>query len=451
VADHGQGAGSRQVPVRWRPSAHGGRLLTVAVAALALAVLTDRPEFAGLAAPAVLLLSTLRAARPDQVTVNIRPADSASEEGRASALRIDLGGQGDYDAELRIEPGDAIMPESAVVIPALAPSAATQAVDGPVDGPVAGESRLRGTETRQAVLPFTAQRWGRRQIGILMITLRDRYGLTEGRTHLGLPWIDTRPRPAGLSRSILLSRLPSRLGEHPARATGEGGEFVGVREFVPGDRQRRINWPATTRRGTIHLSTFAAERVQNVVVIADATADVGEPGATSLDLVVRGATGVMTRYLANRDRVGLIVYASRLNWVPPGQGERHFQRLLDLLMSSPGGWDKAAGLTRLPRAALPPGALIVVFSPLLDPALVEAVRDVRERGFSVVIVDVLNSEPGNDGSKVSDLTRRVWRLEQQAIRFSMVQLGVPVVHWDGQGSLDDQLAPYTSRVMVVRR
>jgi uncharacterized protein (DUF58 family) len=160
---------------------------------------------------------------------------------------------------------------------------------------------------------------------------------------------------------------------------------------------------------------------------------------------------VMTRYLANRDRVGLIVYASRLNWVPPGQGERHFQRLLDLLMSSPGGWDKAAGLTRLPRAALPPGALIVVFSPLLDPALVEAVRDVRERGFSVVIVDVLNSEPGNDGSKVSDLTRRVWRLEQQAIRFSMVQLGVPVVHWDGQGSLDDQLAPYTSRVMVVRR
>jgi uncharacterized protein (DUF58 family) len=417
------------------------------MAALALAVLTNRPEFAGLAAPPVLLLTTLRAARPDQVTVQIRPADSVSEEGVASALQIDLGGQGDYDAELRIEPGDAIVPGPAVVIPAPAPSAATQASGRAA----ASEPVLRGAETRLAVMPFTAQRWGRRQIGLLTITLRDRYGLTEGRTHLGLPWIDTRPLPARLSRSILLSRLPSRLGEHPARATGEGSEFVGVREFVPGDRQRRINWPATTRRGTIHLSTFAAERVQNVVVIADATADVGEPGTSSLDLVVRGATGVMTRYLANRDRVGLIVYASRLNWVAPGQGERHFQRLLDLLMSSPGGWDKAAGLTRLPRAALPPGALIVVFSPLLDPALVEAVRDVRERGFSIVIVDVLNSEPGDDGSKVSDLARRVWRLEQQAIRFSMVQLGVPVVHWDGQGSLDDQLAPYTWRVMVVHR
>jgi len=417
------------------------------MAALVLAVLTNRPAFAGLAAPAVLLLTTLRAARPDQVTVDVRPTDSASEEGLASALRVDLGGQGDYDAELRIEPGDAITPGPAVVIPALAPATTTQAVDGAA----ATEPKSRGAEIRRAVLPFTAQRWGRRQIGLLTITLRDRYGLTEGRTHLGLPWIDARPRPAQLSRSILLSRLPSRLGEHPARATGEGSEFVGVREFVPGDRQRRINWPATTRRGTIHLSTFAAERVQNVVVIADATADVGEPGTSSLDLVVRGATGVMTRYLANRDRVGLIVYASRVNWVAPGQGQRHFQRLLDLLMSSPGGWDKAGGLTTLPKAALPPGALVVVFSPLLDPALVEAVRDVRERGFSVVIVDVLNSEPGDDGSKVSDLTRRVWRLEQQAIRFSMVQLGVPVVHWDGLSSLDDQLAPYTWRVMVVHR
>ena len=51
-----------------------------------------------------------------------------------------------------------------------------------------------------------------------------------------------------------------------------------MREFVPGDRQRRINWPATTRRGRLQLNTFAAERTQNVVIIADASSDVGEPG-----------------------------------------------------------------------------------------------------------------------------------------------------------------------------
>ena len=418
---------TRQVPVRWRLSAHAGRLLTLTVAALALALLTRRPELAGVAAPAALLLSTLPARRPTRVTVQVRPLDSGSVEGVASVLQVDLGGQGDYEAELQIEPGDAIMPGPPVVIPAPAPAPA------------------------EVVLPFTAQRWGRRQIGMLAITLRDDYGLAEGGIRLGLPWIDCQPVPGRLNRTILLSRLPSRLGEHPARATGEGAEFAGVREFVPGDRQRRINWPATTRRGTIHLSTFADERTQAVVVVADATADVGEPGSSSLDLVLRGATGVMSRYLTKRDRVGLVMYASRLSWVAPGQGGRHFRRLLDVLMSSPGGLDKAGGLIRLPRAALPPGALIVVFSPLLDSSLVEAVRDVRERGFSVVIVDVLNSEPGDDSTKVSELTRRIWRLEQQAIRFAMVQLGVPVVHWDGRSSLDDPLGAYTRRVMVVGR
>src|SRR6202042_3334231 len=108
------------------------------------------------------------------------------------------------------------------------------------------------------------------------------------------------PLPASLNSSILLSRLPSRLGEHPARAIGDGGEFDGVREFVPGDRQRRINWPATTRHGTLHLTTFAAERTQNVVVIADVTFDIGAPGMSTHDLALRGAAGVLSRYVTSR-------------------------------------------------------------------------------------------------------------------------------------------------------
>jgi uncharacterized protein (DUF58 family) len=254
-----------------------------------------------------------------------------------------------------------------------------------------------------------------------------------------------------MNSSVVLSRLPSRLGEHPARATGEGGEFAGVREFVPGDRQRRINWPATTRHGTLHLSTFSAERTQNVVVIADATTDVGEQGSSTLDLVLRGAAGAVQHYLTRRDRVGVIIYAGRLSWIGPGLGQRHYQRLIDLLTSSPVGWERASELTRLPRAALPPGALVLVFSPLLDHRLVEAVRDLRERGFSVVVIDALNAEPTHDGSRISGLTARVWRLEQQAIRYSLKQLGVPVVHWDGVSSLDEPLAPYSRRVLVVRR
>jgi uncharacterized protein (DUF58 family) len=44
-----------------------------------------------------------------------------------------------------------------------------------------------------------------------------------------------------------------------------------VREYVPGDRQRSINWPASTRRGRLQVNTFAAERSQDVVLLVDAT------------------------------------------------------------------------------------------------------------------------------------------------------------------------------------
>ncbi len=145
------------------------------------------------------------------------------------------------------------------------------------------------------------------------------------------------------------------------------------------------------------------------------------------------------------------MFADRLSWIGPGLGRRHFHRLMDLLLSSHQGWERAAGLTRLPRAALPPGALILVFSPLLHPRLVEALRDLRERGFSVLVVDVLTAEPTLPRRREARLARRIWRLEQQAIRFSLTELGIPVVHWDGVQSLDEPLAPYTRRVMLAGR
>jgi len=415
-----------QFPVRWGLSPHARRLLTLSLAGLIIAIITRRPEFAGLAAPALLLLASWRTDRPRQVGVRVSMASVVVVEGVQTSVGVEISGLADFGAALVIDPAETVTAAAPVILPS-------------------------GMPTRTARLRLTPMRWGRRSLGVLVITFTDRSRVSEGTVRVSLPFVNCRPRPAQLTGSIVLSRLPSRLGEHSARVTGDGAEFAGVREFVPGDRQRRINWPATTRHGTLHLSTFAAERTQNLVVIADETADVGEPGASTLDLVLRGAAGAVTRYLAARDRVGLIIHARSLSWVGPGQGQRHASRLLDLMMASPGGWDRGVSLTRLPRAALPPGALILVFSPLLDALFIEALRDLRERGFSVIVVDVLNAEPSPAGGRLSQLTGRIWRLEQEAIRFSLTQIGVPVVHWDGISSLDEPLAPYTRRVVVARR
>jgi uncharacterized protein (DUF58 family) len=97
----------------------------------------------------------------------------------------------------------------------------------------------------------------------------------------------------------------------------------------------------------------------------------------------------------------------------------------------------------------------VAFSPLLDQRFVESLRDLRERGFSLIVVDVLNVSPPRPRFTVrgqtDELARRLWHMEQQAIRFSLRELGVPVVHWDGTTPLDLPLAPYSRRPLVVRR
>jgi uncharacterized protein (DUF58 family) len=414
---------SRQLQLAWSLSPHARRLITLALAGLVIAVITRRPEFAGAAAPAVVLLAARRPERPDRISVTARPTVASLTEGDQAALEVVMTGQGDCAVDLVLRPRYAVVP------------------DAPEHG--GGSS-----------LPFHVSRSGRRNLGVLEITLRDRWRLAEGRVTVELPAVDCYPRPAVQQTRVVLSRLPSRLGEHPSRSAGEGMEFTGVREFVPGDRQRRINWPATTRRGRLQLNTFAAERTQNVVIIADASSDVGEPGSTPLDLAFRGSAAAARAYLGVRDRVGLVVYQRSVRWVAPGLGPRHYYRLMNLMVADTGlarPFSRGMEITRLPRAALPPGSLILVFSPLLDRRLVETLRDLRERGFSILIIDVLNAEPSGRTDSLSGLARRIWRMEQEAIRFSLRELGIPLVRWDGEQSLDEPLAPYARRVMVSRR
>ena len=92
-----------------------------------------------------------------------------------------------------------------------------------------------------------------------------------------------------------------------------------------------------------------------------------------------------------------------------------------------------------------------MFSPLLDQRFVETLRDMRERGFTMLVVDVLTAEPPARRHSTDRMARRIWRMEQEAIRFSLRELDVPVVHWDGVTSLDLPLAAYTRRPVVARR
>jgi uncharacterized protein (DUF58 family) len=416
----------RTVTVTWRLSGHARRLVTLALAALFLAVLTRRAEFAGLAAPALLLLVPRRSGLPPEIGVGLAGEADQVTEGERAAILVKITEQHDATVHLRLRPEAWI---------------------------TAGAAALGADGWYR--LPYLAQRWGPRLVGTLEVTLHDRWRLAEGRVTVTLPRIACLPRPARLESLIVLSKLPARLGEHAARAPGEGVEFAGVREFVPGDRQRRINWPATTRRGSLQLNTFAAERAQVTVIVLDVSIDLGPAGFSTADLAGRAAAGAAAAYLAARDRVGLISFGQQLRWLSPATGRRQADRIMAMIaLDSPDG-EPLGSVTRLPHAALPPGALIIVVSPLLNMRLIEALRELRERGFATIVIDVLRAEPdvglrGRRNRAMARLARRVWRMEQDAIRFSLRELGIPVASWDGMSSLDEPLAAYTRRALVNR-
>ena len=428
-------AGSRrELPASWQLSAHARRLVTVALGGLLIAVLTRRPEFAGLAAPALLLLLARQRDQPATIGVQVATGSGVLTEGEEGSLLVRITGYQDSQLRLRLAPAGWISP-------------------GLVQAGADGWWQV----------PFRPERWGTRQLGTLEVTVTDRWRLAQCRMTVSLPLITCYPKPARLDSIVLLSKLPSRLGEHRSRRPGEGIEFAGVREFVPGDRQRRINWPATTRRGTLQLNTFTAERAQSVVVLMDVSVDVGEAGSSSADLAVRAAAGTAARYLAARDRVGLIRFGSQLHWVGPAAGRRQADRIMNLITSTAALGHPLDVMAGLPHRVLPPDALVIAFSPLLSIRFVESLRELRERGFATIVIDVLTAEPGT-GSRdarqfgtrlrrlhlLAALANRMWRLEQDAIRFSLREIGIPVVRWDGVTALDEPLGPYTRRPVVNR-
>jgi hypothetical protein len=246
----------------------------------------------------------------------------------------------------------------------------------------------------------------------------------------------------------IADRVARQIGEHVAALAGQGGEFASVRPLVPGDSARRINWAVSSRRDELHVNDYWAERALDLVIAVDTFSDVGPAGRRSLDVAVRGAAATAGGYLRHHDRVGVVVLGGVLRWIPPDASARQFYRIVDYVLDMP-GWESVVDpdIDRVPRQALPAGALVVVFTPLLDPRAEQVIRDLRQRGFPVVVVDVLTCEPPAGDSEVSRLALRLWRLDRVALRQSFAALDVPVFalgRHPARGSGSRTVAPHTS-------
>jgi uncharacterized protein (DUF58 family) len=240
------------------------------------------------------------------------------------------------------------------------------------------------------------------------------------RTTLPLPWeVRVYPVLATLRRRAAVAQALRRReqGRQPFRRLGEGRLFESLRDFVPGDDPRHVDWKATARRRKLITRQFEAERRQQVLLVLDAgrllTADVA--GAARMDAVVQAALELAYAAAQHDDNVGIMVFADGVkHFVAPQRGRRGLKQVLDVLADVtptlvepdyPGAFRYLAARNRK-------RALTVVFTDVIDrlasEALVANLASLRPRHVPLAVT-LRNPELDAVAVRRPELAADAWR------------------------------------------
>lgn len=185
-------------------------------------------------------------------------------------------------------------------------------------------------------------RRGRGTAGTLAIRLGGPMGLSWSQGKIERPWTATVfPDLTDVALRALPTQSARRreAGLRNVRRLGEGRVFETLRDWVPGDDTRTIDWKATARRGKTMARQYEDERRQQVLLVIDAgrmlTAEVH--GRPRLESAIDAAVQLAWTAIDHDDNVGLLVFADGIqHWLPPRRGKRALQGILEALATVEG-------------------------------------------------------------------------------------------------------------------
>jgi uncharacterized protein (DUF58 family) len=437
-------------------------LIAIVALTVVVGLATGRVELVVTAVPPLAVLAwSLATTKPPVISVQFALEMDRAVEGDdvATHVRADVTAAGSYELEL------------AVVLP---PGWAAVGVTRAHGRPAAGE-------VLEHTFHLRAERWGVHSLGVVAVRMTGPARLIAFEEIVERPHrIKVYPAPDKVARSLAPPETQIYSGDYVARSAGDGIEFASVRPFVLGDSVRRVNWRVTSRSQDLHVNLGHPERNADLVLFLDTFTDVevgdrqtfgdsatesvlnttnvgksaGAAGRTTLDIAVRGAAALAQHHLEHNDRVGLIGFGGMLHWLTASMGRTHVYRIADFLLGINATLSYAwKDIELLPHGTLPPSALVVALSPLVDMRALRALADISARGFSLVVVNTLPESaiapsPGPEG----ELAHRAWRLVRSKLRDELRAAGVPVVTWSGVSGIQTALAeiPRMGRGPAVR-
>ncbi len=120
-------------------------------------------------------------------------------------------------------------------------------------------------------------------------------------------------------------------GRYESVFRGQGVEFKEVREYVPGDDIRNIDWNVTARTGSPHVKVLTEERELTIMLVVDASGSqrFGSVSQFKLELSAEVCAVLAFAAIQNNDKVGLIVFTDDVElFLPPRKGRKHGLRVI---------------------------------------------------------------------------------------------------------------------------
>ena len=241
---------------------------------------------------------------------------------------------------------------------------------------------------------------------------------------------------------IPLGRLPFlTLDSDPERASrsvsrrGTGPEFMGIREYRPGDSPRHVHWPSTARTGTVMVRELEQQRSRRLAIVIDTLTDVGDAG-TPLDACCTAAASIARVAFTEGHRVRFVVSGPRATVeVSNDVDDGSFRRRLAAVV--PDGVSMAEVLDRSAEAFRDIDAVVLIFPTWRsngDAALGRSIGTLTATNTHVVAIAV---EVGPQDA------RRVAALKAEEIEASVEMLeraGADTYLWGHETDLVDVLA-----------
>lgn len=396
------------------------RLMTavsIGTTTIVAGILTGRPEMAAFAAPffAIVVLGLAWSAPPDPTIEVVLPGERFIEGTDVAAeIRVGATNRGFAELELEMPPGITIQESSP-------------------------DASVRTGPAVSLPLSLSMSSWGDHRIAGVTMTTTDLFGILRRRRRVVLGTrLRVHPPTAKLRAMLAPHHVRLLTGNHVSRGRGEGIEFSDVRPLTTGDQMSAVNWRASARRGELWVNERHPERSSDVVLFLDTFADAGIDPDTTLALAVRSAMVLAERHGAVHDRIGLISYGGYYRSLHLGTGARHLHRVVDALLESEivaNAADKSIDV--LPARSLPPRAMVVMLTPLLDSRGVDAIFALRSRGHDLSVLDCSPQRylpaPRDDHER---LGRRLWDLDRAAMQRRIRAAAVPLATIDQDHSVE---------------